>query len=337
MSFFRILLSFSCFVLFCACGPDKNTARIEGHIDGVNQATIMAYVGDATAADGGGMDSIRIERGKFSYDRPLTEPVVLTLLYPNFSSTTVVAEPGKTVSLSGDANRLKEIELKGTKDNELLTELRLRLAKKSPNDAEMEVASFIRSHPQTMAAVAAFIDHFDGREQYKREPALTLLNLLHKSQPANAYLVNLRQRILPLLQTSVGSPLPTFSATTLDGVSLTNESLKGKPALIVFTASWDGENYILRQSMSRVRRTLAAKVNTMVLSLDSQKADVERQAERDSLKNVIYAKDAFATPLVKTFGVRTVPGNVLTDARGRIVATNVPTDKFVDELSKYVK
>lgn len=337
MTFLRSLFLLFPLAVLCACGPDKGTARIEGHIDGVNQATIMAYVGDATSADGGGMDSIRIERGQFSYDRPLTEPVVLTLLYPNFSSTTVVAEPGKTVTLSGDANRLKEIELKGTKDNELLTELRLRLAKQSPNDAEMEVATFIRSHPHTMAAVAAFIDQFDGCEQYKREPTLTLLNLLHKSQPTNAYLVNLRQRILPFLQTSIGSQLPTFSTTTLDGTALTNETLKGKPALILFTASWDGENYILRQTMGKVRRALGTKVNTMILSLDPKKADVERQAERDSLKNVVYAKDAFATPLVRTLGVRTVPGNILTDARGRIVATNIPSDKLVDELSKYTK
>lgn len=337
MTFLRSLFLLLPLALLCACGPDKGTARIEGHISGVNQATIMAYVGDATSADAGGMDTIRVERGKFSYDRTLSEPVVLTLLYPNFSSTTIVAEPGKTVSLSGDANRLKEIELKGTKDNELLTELRLRLAEKSPNDAEMEIATFIRSHPKTMAAVAAFIDQFDGREQFKREPALSLLNLLHKSQPTNAYLGHLRQRILPLLQTSIGSQLPAFTATTLDGTTITHESLKGKPALIVFSATWDGQNYVLRQAMSRVRRSLGDKVNTMVLSLDPTKADVERQVERDSLKNVVHAKDAFTTPLVKTFGVRTVPGNILTDARGRIVATNIPADKFVDELSKHTK
>lgn len=337
MTLLRNLLVFSSLILLSACGPDKKTARVEGHIDGVNQATLMAFVGDATQADGGGMDTIRVERGKFSYDRPLTEPLVLTLLYPNFSSTNVVLEPGKTVSLSGDANRLKEVELKGTKDNELLTELRLRLAKKSPNDAEMEVATFFRSHPNTMAAVAAFIDHFDGREKYHREPALSLLKLLKKTQPTNAFLSQLHQRILPLLQTSIGSQLPAFSVTTLDSLTLTHETLKGKPALIVFTASWDGENYSLRQAMARLRRALGTKVNTMVISLDTQRGEVFRQAQRDTLKNVVHAKDAFASPLVKTFGVRTVPGNLLTDSRGRIVAVNLPSDQWVEELSKQTK
>lgn len=324
-------------LLLSSCRLDRQTVRIEGKIDGVNQAVIMAYTDDASPRNGGGIDSITIERGKFSYERHLEEPTLLTLVYPNFSTTTLVAEPGATIHLSGDANRLKEIEIDGTPTNELLTEFRLRLIQKSPNDAEMEAATFVRTHPASPAAVAVFHDYFDGQKKPKQQPALALLDLLRRSQPQNHYLKQLDRRLRPQLKASVGSPLPRFSAKNIDGKRIDNATFKGRPAVIAFSASWDGNNYVLFQQLRKIRSTFGKKAETILVSIDHKPDHIKEAAERDTLRNVICQGKGFDSPLVRTFGVRFVPGCIFVDAKGKIVARDIPFDQWIDELKKHAK
>lgn len=332
---FLFLLVFP--LLFFSCRSDKHTVRIEGKIDGVNQAVVMAYVEDDRTEGGGSLDSIVLERGKFFYERRLDAPTLLTLVYPNFSTTTLVAEPGAAIRLSGDANRLKEMEIDGTPSNELLTEFRLRLAQKSPNDAEMEAATFVRSHPTSPAAVVVFHDYFDGKKAPKQQPALALLELLRRSQPQNLYLEKLDKRLRPYLKTAVGATLPDFTAQTLSGQLIDNATLKGKPAVIVFSALWDGNNYLLRQSLRKLRTVFGSKVETVLVSLDAKADDMRQAARRDTLDNVICQGNGFEAPLVRLLGVRFVPGNVFIDAKGKIVARDVPFDQWEDELKKWTK
>ena len=95
---------FSCLLallwLTLACGPDKDRVRFEGKLENINNAEFYVYSEDGSFD---GVDTVRIEDGKFIYERKLTEPMVLTLLYPNFTQTYVVLEPGKTIKLRGDA------------------------------------------------------------------------------------------------------------------------------------------------------------------------------------------------------------------------------------------
>ena len=84
-----------CFALLAlaSCGPDKKTARLSGKIEGLDQAALLIYPADAVEGDGGSLDSIKVNRGSFSYDRPTTVPLLLTLVYPNNSFTTIIAQP----------------------------------------------------------------------------------------------------------------------------------------------------------------------------------------------------------------------------------------------------
>ena len=107
---FRLLLTFLLpSALLLSCGPDKHTARLSGQIKGVDQAAIIAYAPAESPADGGATDSIHLSRGAFSYDRSTQAPLLLTLVYPNYSTLTLIAVPGEEVHLSGEANRLKEV------------------------------------------------------------------------------------------------------------------------------------------------------------------------------------------------------------------------------------
>ena len=176
--------------------------------------------------------------------------MLLTLVYPNFSTLTLVAVPGEEVHLSGEANRLKEVEISGGEDNELLQGFR------SGNHGRSERYSpqgrgFIRSHPKSLAAVAVFLDIFASAERLRTLPDGELLDLLVKSQPNNAQLKLIAAHLRPVFATAEGAKLPRLAERTLSGDTFTDEKLKGRCALVVFSASWDSSNYRLVSSSAR--------------------------------------------------------------------------------------
>ena len=114
----RLLLALSA-LLLAACSQPKDKFIFEGKIAGIQQAEFYVYSDDGALS---GVDTIRIDDGKFSYECQLTSPAVLTLLYPNFSQTYIVAEPGKTIEMKGDAAKLGEADITGSEENELLTD-----------------------------------------------------------------------------------------------------------------------------------------------------------------------------------------------------------------------
>lgn len=325
---------FGCLLLslLVACGPDNKTARVTGTIDGIDQADFMIYAADAVEGDGGSLDSVKVNRGSFTYDRPTTAPLLLTLVYPNNSFTTFIAQPGAEVSLSGSANRLKEIEVVGTDDNKMVSEFRQSVLPLNEKDAQMRAATFVRTHPETWAAVAIFYQYFDRVEERHEQPTLDLLNLLKKHQPNNQQLLAIDARLRPQLQTSVGAHLPKFSATTLSKGTLQSADFKGQPTLLVFSAGWDNHNYALRQQLRRIKATRGQRIRIINFALDETEQKASDRAKNDSLSSVVYLKGMLANPLVKTLGMRYPSGCILTNPDGRIIARDIPTDKLADRV-----
>ena len=72
----RLLLALSA-LLLAACSQPKDKFIFEGKIAGIQQAEFYVYSDDGALS---GVDTIRIDDGKFSYECQLTSPAVLTLL-----------------------------------------------------------------------------------------------------------------------------------------------------------------------------------------------------------------------------------------------------------------
>ena len=79
-----------------------------------------------------GIDTIRLQGGRMSYEVMCTAPTTLVMVFPNFSEQPIFAEPGKNVKIEGDASHLKEMKVKGTKTNELMNDFREQIATANP-------------------------------------------------------------------------------------------------------------------------------------------------------------------------------------------------------------
>lgn len=60
--------------------------------------------------------------------------------------------------------------------------------------------------------------------------------------------------------TAPGNIFPAFSVIDIDGASITNETLKGKPAIIWFTTSWCVPCQIGARDVSRLDNELTEKL-----------------------------------------------------------------------------
>lgn len=313
-----------------ACGPDKDHGRLKGTLEGINSATIQAVAEDLD----GRTDTIELKKGSFTYEREVARPVILTLIYPNFTTTTLVLGPGETVKLKGDANKLSELEIDGNDDNRLLTEFRKHIAGKSPNEKAREAATFIRSHASTLAAVVLFREFFAGVEVIEENPTASLLTELEKGHPKDSVVKLMATRLRPVLATAPGQQAPTFSVKDIKGKTISNATYSGKAYLVVIGGYYDGDFYTIANKIHDLREKVdTTRLSYLFISLDADKEMCQRNITYTPLPgHMVCDGKAFDSPFAAKFGPRFFPGNLLVGKDGKIKARDIPASDWVERI-----
>lgn len=317
-------------LLLVACGPGKDRVRFEGTLDNIGDAEFYVYNEDGSFD---GMDTVRITDGSFTYERKLLKPAVLTLLYPNFTQTYVIVEPGKTIKMKGDAAKIGEAEITGTKENEMLTEFRERVSASPESNRRMAAAQFIRDHAATLAAVAVYRKYFTTPKDVDPRLALELLDVMKKAQPRSQAVVYLDNFYRPVFTNGVGQELPDFSAVTLDGRTVRTADYKGKRLVVACVATWQGESMTFMRQLHEKIRHAGHRWECLVVSLDVDCGVLRQRLERDTLRYpVICDRKAFESPLVRELGLHYVPSCMIVGEDGKILQRDVmsPREARID-------
>ena len=316
-----ILALLSALTLLVGCHYDSAVMTLEGTIKNVKHVDLYVY---AEGSMNPQVDTIRVRGGAFTYERKLSGPEVLTLLYPNFSEMLLVAEPGSEVELVADASNLSETVITGTKENELLTEFRHATNRKSESERRLAAQQFIYDNVQTQAAVAVFREYFVKAENPVYAEVQPLLDTLSVAQPDNALLRAMLVRFTPQLLCAVGQKLPTFEEISLTGDTLTNAQFEGKPTIIVLWATWVRDMRKQLRNLDHLQRTYGKEVNFLLVSLDPSRKDCERYLKYDTVHApIICDQQALLSPLVSTFGLRQMPTFIVVDKDGTILKRDV--------------
>ncbi len=323
------LLLLPVLTVLVACGPSKDRFRLKGKLENVGHADIYVYADDATFS---GIDTLHIVDGKFTYERPLTQSTVLTLLYPNFTRTTLVATPGTTVKMKGDAASLSKAHISGGDDNQLLTALRQELSGKAGDDRR-KVARFIRQHAATMAAVALYQQYFAAEERLD-DTGAELLDLLTTAQPKSAAVAYLARLMEPRRHLRIGKKLAEVSVKDLSGKTWTRTTLTdGRRLLIVSCATWAPD---YNRTISQLREvSQRSDYRTLLVSLDSDAGVFRRRLRRDSavVARVVATCDgAVFEGTARALGLTRVPEYILTDEKGVITDHGTDLDALKNRL-----
>lgn len=284
----------------------------------MNQGELYVY-----SPDGGidGLDTIKIEAGRFAYEIPCSKPATLVIIFPNYSVQPIFAESGGSVEVKADASHLKEMEVKGTDDNELMTKFRKQIANSSPPDELKYAIQFIKDHPESTISVYLLNRYLIQTETPDYKQAANLLKILLKEQPENVTLGRLQRQISGLGTLRVGDKLPNFTAKDVNGKLINNATLANQTIIISTWAAWSYESLDFQRALNDAVK--AGKIAALGISVDANPKDVRQALKNDDITfpNVCDGK-MLSTPLLKTFGLTTVPDNIVV-RNGKIIERGI--------------
>ena len=296
-------------LLLAACGVDSKRFRVEGRFLNLNRGEFYVY---STNGLIDGIDTVKLEAGRFTYDIPCEREGTLVMVFPNFSEQPIFAQPGKSVDMEGNASHLKELTVKGTKDNKLMNQFREAILDASPPQIAKTAAMFAADNPASPVAVYLVRRYFITTPTPNYKEADRLLKLLLQQQPKNGELHR-----------------PTNGEKV-------NQQAYNKAAVAVFNV-WSTTNMQsmeIQRMLKQKLREAKGKLQVVSLCVDPLQRECKDILERDSISWPNICDGAmFEGDVAKKLGIYTVPFNILLK-NGKIVAKDLDTNQLKEQLDK---
>lgn len=310
-----------------SCGTRKGYFSIEGRFLNLNQGEIYVYSPDGVIE---GIDTIKVNGGRFALEIPCKRDGLLMLVFPNFSQQPVFAESGEGVDIKADASHLKQMEVTGTDDNKLMTDFRKGIASASPPEATKLAEHFVRDNAESPVALYLIKRYFvvEGNAAALKK-ARELLAIVKGEQPKNGNVARMEKSLKTMLAANVGDRLPSFSAVDINGKQVSDAMLRGKKSIVFTWATW---SYDSQSMMRRIKDIMASKSGSVAaigINLDASSKTCRETVERETFPFPNICDEAlFDSKLLTLFGLHSVPGNIIIGADGKVAARNVATDNL---------
>ncbi len=321
-------------LVLVACGSRRGYFSFEGRLLNLNQGEFYVYSPDGLFE---GFDTIKVEGGRFTFETPCKESGTIMIVFPNFSEQPIFAEPGKSVTIKGDASHLKEIVIEGTKDNKMMNGFRQQIAKASPPEVMKYAEQFIRNNPKSPVSIYILRKYFIAPDNNgtatNDKKTEELVNLVYKEQPKNGQVARMSRYVSAMKNGAPGARLPQFTAQDINGKNVSDANLRGKVSVVLAWANWDYESRNLRDRLSRLQGEYGNRLAVMTVSLDASRQTCKNALRNDSTAAInVCDQLMFESPLIRQFVLDRVSSNVLYNAQGRIVERNLKPNEIESRI-----
>lgn len=330
----RLIYFITLTLVLVSCGSRSGYFSFEGRLLNLNQGEFYVYSPDGVF---NGVDTIKVDGGRFTFETPCKQEGTIMIVFPNFSEQPVFAEPGKTVTIKGDALHLKELEIEGTDVNEQMTAFSQRIAKVSPPEVLECAEQFVKDNPQSAVSVYILRKYFvlpkieENSKDLKK--AEELVNVVAKAQPKNGNVARMVRYLKVAGSGVTGSRMPSFTATDVYGKSVSDGNLRGKVAVVYSLANWSYESRNMHGRLTRLKKEYGDKLALLGISLDASRQSCKNMLRIDSVSAMVVCDQMmFQSPFVELFAIDGVPANILFNAQGHIVERNVELNEIESKL-----
>ena len=321
------------FLLFIlvACGESKGQFKIEGRFLHINSGELYVYSPDGVID---GIDTIKIQDGRFALEVPCRSDGVLMIVFPNYSQQPVFAESGGAVEVKADASRLRDMEIKGTKANELMTTFRKSSANMSPPQEAKFAAQFVHDHPESPVSVYLTKKYFVDSSTPDYRQAASLVAIMGKAQKDNGSLSRLKQQTDMLSVDLPGRTLPAFNAVDVNGKKVSNADLNAQVSIVSVCASWSFESVDGQMAIADAMKKANGNLKAVSICVDAGRNSCLQMIKSNNIDwPVICDGTTINSRLMRLLGLSTVPENILL-RNGRIVKSGLNTAQLRQELTK---
>lgn len=327
------------FIISCAvllsCGTRSGYFKFEGRLLNINQGEFYVYSPDGVFD---GIDTIKVIGGRFAFETPCRQNGTIMIVFPNLSEQPVFAEAGKSVSITGDASHLKEIEIKGTDENKLMNGFRKELLKASPPEVNGIAERFIKDNPESAVSVYILRKYFVTAANTDFNKAATLAEIVHKAQPKNGEVARVLRYLNMMRHGTVGAALPQFTAQDINGNSVSDAQLRGKVTVVYTFSSWNHESKSMGDMLKRLKNEYGNKLALVGISLDASRESCKSSLQNDTVQQIsICDRLMFDSPFLEKFALGGVPDNLVFNAHGRLTERSLSTNALETKLRILLK
>lgn len=316
-----------------SCGTDKRHFKIDGRLLNLNQGEFYVYSPDGSL---GGVDTIKVQAGRFTYKVECNKEMTLMIVFPNFTEQPVFAAPGKSVDIKGDASHLKEMTVKGTKANELMNQLREQIANASPAEIQKYAKQFVEDHPESIVSMYVVRNFFLQKDNPDFATARLLIDKMIESQPKNNALKTLQQTVRNHTPIAHNSSVPKFAAYDINGKQVNNAMLaKADTAVVIAWATWNYSSVSMLQTVAQIQKEKGSKMKVLGVCLDYSRSlsrTALRQRDMDDIPTVCDGK-AVDGDVYNRLGMSNLPDNIFIE-KGRVTATGLTLEQLRKKLGK---
>lgn len=324
------LLSFLT-LLLASCGTDSHHFKIDGHLLNLNQGEFYVYSPDGSVTHG--MDTIKVQAGRFSYLVECDRPMTLMIVFPNFTEQPVFAEPGKSVDIKGNASHLKELTVKGTKANKLMNAFREQILSASPAEIKKCAIQMAEDNPESAVAIYLVRRYLVTVDRPDYTTAARLLKLIVEKQPDNQFAARLLASCNGKTTINNGS-LPRFSANDINGKVVNNATLASVPNVVFYVwATWNYSSTSQLRQLADMERQSDGKLKVVSICLNPDKSSCQRTLKQYGADNITTICDGRMVngDLFNKLGLYNLPDNILIK-NGAIAEQHIEFSRLIGML-----
>ena len=127
-----------------------------------------------------------------------------------------------------------------------------------------------------------------------------------------------------------------FSASGLNGESVSSADLNAKANVIFLWTSWSYETVSVQNLLARLQKQHPGDLKVLGISVDGSVKDCRYIVDRDSIKwSTVCDGRMWEMPILQNLGLSYLPDNIVIDSQGTIVGRTLnyqDLNKKIDEL-----
>jgi peroxiredoxin len=357
-----ILFAITGLLLSCNGTGYTISGEIKGLADGTNVFLEKQEAGIAKA-----VDTVKIEKGKFTFNGEADEPEIHTIRFENIQGAFVLVLEKGTIKAVVNKDSISIAKISGTYNNDELNKYNNLLSKiqkkmmnfqqtnmtimqeaSQKNDTalvtklrkeysafqdEFTVAneSYIESNPKSFISVL-LIEGMIGEIEPKADKIKKYFDALDPSLQQTKHGKNIKTKLDALNSVAIGQKAPSFSAPNPEGKMVSLKQSLGKVTIVDFWASWCAPCRQESPNFVAIYNEFHSKgLNFIGVSLD-KKEEKNKWTEaiaKDKLNWIQVSNLEFwDDPIAKKYGIDGIPSTFVLDQNGIIVAKNLRGDEL---------
>jgi peroxiredoxin len=220
----------------------------------------------------------------------------------------------------------------GTEDNEDMTEFRLKANELTPPQIPQEARRFIIEHLSSPVSLYLLQRYFVYTTAPEYDEAYRLCQHIIDEGGGSGAAIRLSKQIAVMKNNAIGKQLPAFSAKDTNGKTVSNRQLKADVNVVCLWALWNRTSLSQLRTLRTLRKEHQERVSVVSICIDADQADAKHFLERDSIDwpNVCDG-EMWQTTVAQKLNLTTMPANVITDKKGKIVARNITSAQQLKE------